>query len=194
MVEDDTANGYEVFATDYMARRDQSRIGVATVRKWAQSLEPGTAILDLGCGHGVPISRALLDAGFAVHGVDASPTMAEAFSGHCPEAAIICEPVEKSRFFDRKFDAVLASGLMFLLPAQGQRSLIAKVSSALNPGGRFLFSAPTETGTWRDVLTGRESRSLGIKAYKAALSEAGLSVLAQYIDKGENHYYDTVKS
>ncbi|HSR67120.1 MAG TPA: class I SAM-dependent methyltransferase [Acidobacteriota bacterium] len=193
-IEDDTANGYESFASDYMARRDQSRIGVATVRKWAGSLEPGTAILDLGCGHGVPVSRALLDDGFTIYGVDASPSLAEAFGKRCPEGQVVCEPVEKSSFFDRKFDAALASGLMFLLPAQAQRDLIAKVALALNPGGRFLFSAPTEKGAWRDVLTGRESLSLGIEAYLTAISDAGLSLLAQHVDEGENHYYDTAKA
>jgi 2-polyprenyl-3-methyl-5-hydroxy-6-metoxy-1,4-benzoquinol methylase len=58
-------------ATSFVAVR--SRIGAATVRSWARSLPPGAAILDLGCGSGVPIAQALLADGFDVHGVDASP-------------------------------------------------------------------------------------------------------------------------
>jgi hypothetical protein len=53
---EDPANGYEIAAPEYRRRREQSSIGVATVRAWARSLPRDGAILDLGCGTGVPIS------------------------------------------------------------------------------------------------------------------------------------------
>jgi hypothetical protein len=47
--------------------------------------------------------------------------------------------------------------------------------------------------TWRDVMTGEESHSLGAEAYRQELSAVGLSIRHEYEDEGGNHYYDVVK-
>jgi 2-polyprenyl-3-methyl-5-hydroxy-6-metoxy-1,4-benzoquinol methylase len=186
----DRSHGYEAAASEFMARRGPPGIGTAIVRAWARRLAPGAAILDLGCGHGVPLASALLDDGFAIHGVDASPTLAAAFRDRFPQARVACEAVEESSFFGRTFDGVLAVGLLFLLEAETQRALIPRVARALNPGGRFLFSAPAQACTWTDVLTGRRSQSLGAPAYEAALADAGLALVGEHADEGDNHYHE----
>jgi hypothetical protein len=53
-----------------------------------------------------------------------------------------------------------------------------------------LFTSPTEACTWRDNLTGGPSISLGAEVYRHTAAGAGLTVVAEYIDEGENHYYD----
>lgn len=187
----DPSNGYEAVAPESMRRRDQSDIGIATVRMWSRSLQRGGAILDLGCGTGVPISTALNNEGFVVYGIDASTSLTAAFRRRLPHAHVICEAIEGSRFFGRTFDGVIAVGLMFLLPSDVQRDLIWKVAEALNPGGRFLFTSPVQQCAWADVLTGQESHSLGAEEYKAAFSEANLTLVGEYEDEGKNHCYDT---
>lgn len=189
----DTSNGYEAFASEFMRYRGESSIGVATVRRWALALKPGASILDLGCGHGVPIATALIDAGFIVYGIDASPTLTSTFCRRFPNAHVTCEAVEDSAFFARTFDGVLAIGLMFLLDSDAQRDLVQKVAQALTPGGRFLFTSPSQVCTWTDVLTGRASRSVGADGYKAILATAGLTLLDEYVDEGDNHYFDARK-
>ena len=67
----DASSGYEAVADAFMAVRSVSGVGAGTVRRWAGALPAGGAILDLGCGHGVPISRALIEDGFEVYGVGA---------------------------------------------------------------------------------------------------------------------------
>jgi SAM-dependent methyltransferase len=193
MPEPDPSNGYEDIASEFVARREQSGIGAATVRAWARSLNPGTSILDLGCGHGVPISAVLMADGFDVYGIDSSPTLATMFRDRFPRAHVACEPVEDSNFFGRTFDAIVAVGLIFLLSADVQDGLIRRVARALNSGGRFLFTAPAEACTWKDVLTGHHSLSLGVGAYKDLLSNAGLALVDEYLDEGDNHYYDSRK-
>jgi SAM-dependent methyltransferase len=188
----DKSNGYEQAAASFVSERD-SRTGVATVREWSRSLPPGSSILDLGCGHGVPISEALLADGFAVYGIDASPTLIAAFRERFPDAHAQCEPVEESAFFGRTFDGVVASGLMFLLPSEIQAVVIGKVARALNPGGRFLFTAPERAATWPDLLTSRMSISLGSDVYRQILLMEGLGVVKECSDEGDNHYYFTVK-
>src|SRR6476620_10900651 len=49
----DRSNGYEGIAPQFLARRGSGRstgIGVNEVRKWARTLPPGAAVIDLGCG------------------------------------------------------------------------------------------------------------------------------------------------
>jgi len=62
------SNGYETLPEDFMSIRSKSGTGVSTVQGWAESLPRGGAILVIGCGHGIPISKALVDEEFAVYG------------------------------------------------------------------------------------------------------------------------------
>jgi SAM-dependent methyltransferase len=190
---DDPSNGYDAIASEFMRRRGKSSIGAGTVRRWAGALPRGATILDLGCGHGIPLAMALIEDGFNVYGIDASPTLVAAFRNRFPRAHVICGAVEGSDFFARTFDGVLAIGLLFLLDVDTQRELIGKVAQALNADGRFLFTAPRDACTWTDVLTGRSSRSLGAEGYEAILTDAGLTVVDEYRDEGDNHYFDARK-
>ena len=187
----DPSNGYEAIAPEFMRWRGASNIGVATVRSWARALPRGAAVLDIGCGSGVPISTTLSDEGCTVYGIDASARLVAAHKSRLPDAHIACEAIEDSRFFDRTFDGVIAVGLLFLLPAEAQQNLIRKVAAALNPDGRFLFTSPAQVCTWKDELTRQTSRSLGAEAYKAAFVIANLTLIGEYEDEGGNHYFDT---
>jgi SAM-dependent methyltransferase len=187
------SGGYDALADEFMSGRSTSLVGASTVRAWARGLERGASVLDLGCGHGEPITRALIDCGLDVYAIDASPNMTTAFASRFPWADVACEPVQESSFFGRTFDAIVAWGLMFLLSADDQELLIRKVGKALKPGGRFLFTAPAPTCTWTDLLTRRRSLSLGANIYVIHLSAAGLTLIDTFRDEGHNHYYDTLK-
>ena len=120
----DPSNGWEAVAGKLIAHRNTSRIGVSVVRAWARHLRDGASILDVGCGSGVPISEALVNAGFVVDGIDASPTLVAAFKARFPNASVACEAAETSRLFGKTYDGILAVGLMFLLPEDAQHALI----------------------------------------------------------------------
>lgn len=171
----------------------RSTVGVGIVQAWAEHLPSAASVLDLGCGPGTPRSQVLDSRGFARYAIDASPSLARAYLTCFPAARVVCEPVEESAFFGETFDGVLAWGLIFLLPAGEQTSLIRRVAGALKPGGRFLFTAPAQPCAWKDLSTGRRSLSLGARRYKSLLSKSGLTLLAEYQDEGENHYYDAGK-
>ncbi len=189
----DPSNGYEAIATEFIAVRQRSGVGVATVRAWGRLLPQGATILDLACGFGVPNSQALIEDGFVIYGVDASPSLITEFRMRFPDVNVACEAVEDSLFFDRTFDGVIAVGLLFLLSEDSQRDLIRRVGLALNSGGRFLFTSPAQTCTWTDILTGRESLSLGADAYKAIIADARPNLVGEHSDEGDNHYYDTCR-
>ncbi|WP_322964270.1 class I SAM-dependent methyltransferase [Sphingomonas fuzhouensis] len=188
----DTSAGWDAVAQDFMAIR--SGIGAALVRSWARAnLPPSAAILDLGCGSGVPIATSLADDGFVVWGIDASPSLLSAYRRNLPDMPALCEPVQKSDFFGRRFAGIVSIGLVFLLSAADQHRLLAQVANTLEPGGRFLFSAPRERCEWGDSLTGRLSRSLGEQAYAARLAACGLVLADCLTDEGRNNYYDVVQ-
>lgn len=182
----DRSNGWEAVARDVV----ESSVGVATIQTWTRSLPAGSAVLDLGCGPGGPRSELLIRAGFAVHAVDAAPTMARAYQRRFPGAHVLCEAVEDSAFFGLSFDGALAWGLMFLLAPETQPATIHRIAAVLKPGARFLFTAPAQVCTWVDNSTGRPSFSLGIDRYRSILANAHLRLVAEYEDEGENHYYD----
>ena len=184
----DKSNGYEEVAKPFMSERD-SLTGVSTVRQWSRTLVRGSSILDLGCGHGVPISQALIEDGFTVYGVDASASLMESFRKRFPSAHAECSAFEDSAFFRRTFDAVVAVGLMFLLHSDVQCLLIRKVKQALNSNGQFLFTSPKEKCIWQDILTHRESVSLGAQCYREILQADGLILVGEMSDEGTNHYY-----
>ncbi|OJY63722.1 MAG: methyltransferase [Sphingobium sp. 66-54] len=184
----DLSNGWDAIADRLIAVR--STVGAEVVRDWARLLPAGGAVVDIGCGAGVPVSATLIDAGLQISGIDASPTLVAAFRQRFPMARVACEAAEESGFFGRKFDGAVAIGLLFLLPAEGQRAVIGRVASALSSGGRFLFSAPRQRCAWTDLLTGRPSRSLGFDRYERILGTAGMRVVATHVDEGENHYID----
>ena len=194
----DRSNGYEGVAAEFLAGRGSARtrlkgIGVKAVREWARTLAHGAAVIDLGCGPGFPITEVLFAEGLNVYAVDASPSFVEAFRRNLPGIPVACEAVEDSTFFNRTFDAVIAWGLMFLLPAEEQRRLIRRVTEILVPGGRLLFTTCAEPLIWNDAMTGLESRSLGGVEYRSQLTASGLSVIRDYDDEGENHYFDALK-
>lgn len=185
----DHSNGYEAAAAEFIATRDRSNVGVEAVRNWAKALPSGATVLDLGCGHGVPMSLVLIDEGVSLYGIDASPTMIAAFRRRLPGVPAECGAVENSNFFSRMFDGVLAWGLMFLLEPKAQATLIRKVAGALKPGGRFLFTAPQRRCEWSDLITGNKSVSLGRDGYLTALTASDLVLVSEADDEEENHYY-----
>jgi SAM-dependent methyltransferase len=190
----DRSNGYEAISAEWLARRGSSAarsnaIGVKEVRKWAKALPRGSRVVDLGCGPGFPITIVLVEEGLQVCGLDAAPSFVKAFQRNLPGIPILCESVLDSNFFGRTFDAALAWGLMFLLKADEQRSLIKRFAEILLPGGHLLFTSTAKQAVWTDGMTGFESVSLGAEEYKRLLEAAGFSVAEEYEDAGENHYF-----
>ena len=187
----DKSNGYDQIAARFAKLRGESidGIGSSSVRSWARTLPPASTVLDLGCGTGLPLTNVLAGEGMHVYGIDASATLVQNFRKNFPNAPVMCEAVEESMFFDRTFDGILAWGLLFLISREAQVQLIGKTAKALNRGGKLLFTAPHQHTTWIDVMTEQQSLSLGSATYKQLLAESGLTLLEEFEDEGENHYY-----
>jgi SAM-dependent methyltransferase len=184
----DESNGYDALAHVFLRARNQ-HIGSATVLNWSRLLEPGASILDVGCGFGEPVTKVLVEQGFDVYGVDASARMVEAFRARFPHVPIQCTSVEAMDFADGTFDAVVAWGLIFLLPAETQPLAIARIAQVLKPGGRLLLTASREPHRWHAGTTDLPSESLGEEAYERLIAANGLVLEGFDSDEGENFYF-----
>lgn len=194
----DRSNGYEAVSREFLAYRGDGRtrstaIGVKEVRNWAKTLSRGGSVIDLGCGPGIPLTVVLAEEGLRVFAVDAAPSFVAAFLRNLPGIPVICESVLESDLFNRTFDAALSIGLIFLLNVDEQHQLIRRFAEILAPGGHLLFTATAQPAIWNDVMTGKESVSLGSEEYRRLLKDVGISVAKEYEDVGENHYFDAIK-
>ncbi len=188
----DISSGWDAVAQDFIRFRSDS--GGSVVETWCSRLPVNPTILDLGCGHGLPLTPVLLETGANIFAIDASQNMVAAYGDSFPAHPISCEAAQESRFFDRKFDGIMAVGLIFLLPEESQLKLLEKMSQHLKPFGHILFSAPHQKCEWEDMQTGRRSVSLGSEAYQDHLERLGLRIIADATDKGENYYLMAQKS
>lgn len=182
-------SSYEEHAHEFMQWREQSQIGVSTILQWSSLLRPQSSVLDLGCGSGKPIATILAQRGYAMYGIDTSSSLVEAYLRQVKNASAACESIESSRFFDRQFDAAIAIGLIFLLPEATQIQLLRRLASSLTIDGHLLFTAPIQVHSWKDVLTGADSLSLGRESYLRIGAEAGFKLENEWVDEGQNHYY-----
>lgn len=105
---------YDLIAKWYASERDD-QTGVPETMALASSIPRGSLILDVGCGNGIPITRALLSKNHRVVGLDSSSTMLAQFKQNCPEAFVVKGIVQSSPFADGVFDAAVAWGVMFHL-------------------------------------------------------------------------------
>ena len=135
------ADGDDAIAERYYAWSDARPS--ATRRRWlARALElipPGADVLELGCGAGVPMTRALA-AGRRVTGVDISARQIELARAAVPEATFVHADMTALDLAPASFDAVVAFYSLTHVPRADLPALLASVRGWLRPGGVFLAS------------------------------------------------------
>ncbi len=97
-------------------------------------LQPGDAVLDLGCGCGVPVAQELAQQ-FAVTGVDISSVQIERACKLVPQATFLCADMAAVDFAPRSFAAIVSFYALIHLPIAEQRPLLARCFDWLRPGG-----------------------------------------------------------
>ena len=191
-------DGYDKVSHAYRGDHvDGGNETVARYRGWIGELSPlippGSPVLDLGCGNGIPECRLLVDAGFAVTGVDISPVQIRRARWLVPQAKFICADMASTDFPNASFSAVISLYAFIHLPLNEQPEMFAKIYNWLNPGGHLLVIVGAEA--W----TGVEENWLGVEgasmywshadaaAYNQWLTDCGYSILwARCIPEGNS--------
>ncbi len=138
--------GYDRVAERYLASKDaEDPTTLAALDELARELSPGAAVLDLGCGAGVPATRRLAQR-FAVTGVDLSTRQLELARQHVPAANFLKADMTDLSFAPEAFAAVVAFHSIIHLPRAEHPALLGKIRRWLKPGGVFL--ATWALGEW----------------------------------------------
>ncbi len=164
---------------------------LAWLGKLTPFLSRGDAILDLGCGCGIPVAKALAT-DFTVTGVDLSPVQIERARRLVPGARFLCADMCELDFAPATFAAVVSFYAVIHVPLAEQPGLFARMARWLRPGGPLL--ATVGLHAW----TGTEADWLGVPGavmywshadaatYRNWLTDAGLTVLwEQRVPEGE---------
>ena len=138
------APGYDQVADAYQALDESAQAPwprQERVRMFAAVLAPGSRILDLGCGSGVPATRALATE-HRVTGADISAEQIDRARSNVPEATFVHGDVRDLDLPPGTFDAIVALYLVDNVPRDDYPALFARLERWLRPGGRVLARAP----------------------------------------------------
>jgi SAM-dependent methyltransferase len=186
---------YDLIAEWYASERiDQT--GVPETLALVGMLPARARVLDIGCGNGLPITRALVAADVRAVGIDSAPNMLARFRVNLPGTPVVRGSAQRLPFADGTFDGAVAWGVMFHLPQVEETKVIASVARVLKPGGWLLFTAgyPTETSDNPDhvgEMNGVQFHyySFTRDGYRRVLADHGLLLVDFHTDRGANGYY-----
>jgi len=186
--------GYDKVSHAYRdASFDYAQSGYAPCLAWLEPLlEPGAAVLDLGCGCGVPVTQELARRGHAVTGVDLSPVQIERARQLVPAADFLCADMTALDFPPEHFGAIVAFYSIIHVPLAEQPDLFATLARWLKPGG-YLLTVVGHTawsGTrqdWLDVPGGAMYWSYADAAtYRAWFAANGLRIVQEgFLPEGD---------
>jgi SAM-dependent methyltransferase len=145
--------------------------------RFVAELPAGASILDVGCGSGWPIGAALLERGYQVTGMDASPGLIAHAQATLPAGVWSVGDMRES-LPPGPFDGVLAWHSLFHLSPDDQSRVLPKLAACVADRGRLMFTSGQAhgeiIGDWRGEPL--YHASLGPEAYRALLADAGLRV------------------
>jgi SAM-dependent methyltransferase len=178
---------YERHAYGYVADRG-SQLGNegAWLDRFTEHLPQGAKILDLGCGSAEPIARHLIEQGFAVDGVDTSPTLIALCRSRFPDR---CWHIADMRTFavGRTFHGLLAWDSFFHLSGDDQRGMFSVFRRLAGRGTVLMFTSGPSHGESVGSYRGEPlyHASLAAEEYEALLASNGFRVVAHVADDPE---------
>ena len=178
--------GYDALSYRYRGDDEEPERYGTWLAQLQERVPAGGAVLDLGCGCGVPLARDLAASGYAVTGVDLSAVQVGRARRLVPTATFLHADASEVEFPASSFDAVVSLYALIHLPLDEQPPLLARVGRWLRPEGWLL--ATTGHRAW----TGTEDHWLGgdtpmwwshadEATYRTWIGQAGLLVVAQEV-------------
>lgn len=143
----------------------------------------GGSVLDLGCGMGEPIARYLIEGGYALTGVDSSPSMIALCGSRFPDQAWRVADM-RSLALARRFDGIIAWDSFFHLIPDDQRRMFPVFAAHAAPNAALMFTSGPSHGESMGVYQGEKlyHASLDAAEYRALLAQSGFAVEAHTAD------------
>jgi ubiquinone/menaquinone biosynthesis C-methylase UbiE len=184
--------GYDALSHRYRADDAEAGQYGPWVAKLVSRSRPGGDVLDLGCGCGVPVARALVAAGLSVTGVDVSDVQIERARRLVPGADFVRADATELEREEASLDAIVCLYTLIHLPLDAQPPLISRMARWLRPGGWLLATTGWQAWTGSDDgWLGGTARMWWSQAdattYHRWIGEAGLRVQAQeFVPEGDS--------
>lgn len=177
---------YDRTADDWAVARFDKGLETKWLDRLGQLIPPAGEILDIGCGHGVPVAQDLVGRGYQVTGVDSSPRLAAMARERLPQGEWIVADMRRLDL-GRRFDAVVAWHSLFHLAPDEQRSMFARYARHAKPGGALLFTSGPVAGTYEGEWMGEPlyQASLAPEEYRHLLEAEGFAVIEHSIDDAD---------
>ena len=102
-------------------------------------LPTNAEVLDIGCGGGRPIAKAL-GGRAAITGVDISPVQIAEARKSLPHARLIAGDIVTHQFDDASFDAIVSFYMLIHLPRDEHEPLLGRMARWLRPAGYLLIT------------------------------------------------------
>jgi SAM-dependent methyltransferase len=144
---------YERKAGFWADLRDQVLVERDWLDRFCALIPAGGAVLDIGCGQGLPIGRELAQRGFDLTGVDGAEAMLTLFRRNLPGVPAICLDM-RDLALGRRFDGMLAWDSLFHLPPADQRGMFARFRDHAASGAALMFTSGNEEGVAIGELDG----------------------------------------
>jgi cyclopropane fatty-acyl-phospholipid synthase-like methyltransferase len=133
--------GYNVIAEDYLAWIQQRPTAHhIKLEQILSHLDASSKVLELGCGAGIPVTRALTQHVAEVVANDYSESQIALAKTNAPLAQFIHGDMTQLDFPPSTFDAVVAFYSFFHIPREQHEALIRNISSWLRKDGLLLFT------------------------------------------------------
>ena len=172
------AKGYDRIAERYRDWTQDSPVRLRVLDDLLERLDPGSSVIELGCGAGEPVTRRLSER-HRVTAFDLSTEQVRFARKTAPRATVTVADITTLDLAPHTADAVIAFYVFGHLPPRAHRPLLADAVRWLRPGGLLWMNFPITAGESVD------SDWLGVPMYfggigqaetLAALSGAGLAI------------------
>lgn len=133
------AHSYDAIAERYAAWTGDALAGARQryVEMVQRDIPPGAPVLDLGCGTGVPVARALATR-YRVTGVDGSARSIDLARQNVPGATFLQADMTQVEFPSASFAAVISSYAIIHVPRVEHAALLQRLAGWLQPGGLLI--------------------------------------------------------
>jgi len=133
--------GYDMIAEEYARQAAEAKAEDRDhyTQLLLDRLPPGSSVLELGCGAGLPVTGALAER-FVVTGVDISGQLVELARRNAPAATFLQADMTQLDLLPESYDAVAAFYCIPHVPRREQEPLLRKIQTWLKPGGWLVAS------------------------------------------------------
>jgi cyclopropane fatty-acyl-phospholipid synthase-like methyltransferase len=183
-------DGYDQVAERYEAERKQQEVHPRLTELLAR-IRPGSRVLGVGCGAGIPISSHVANKGHRVIGVDISPRQIELARTNVPDGEFMVRDMLDLKQGEFEVDAVFSFYAVFHTPRESHAPILSVFASFLSEGGLLLVTMGADEWEGREDFFGAPMwwSHYGAKKNRQTVESTGFDVISDEIDlsHGERH-------